>query len=95
MGIEIFFINTNLIIIFRLGVAVYSESVIPRTILALATSYILNICILPTKETDGFENFSNVGTGNEQIQSIGEFWGKFRNYALINQDQVITSAVHI
>ena len=66
----------------------YAKSVIPRTILAKPTSYILNICILPTKETDGFESYSNLGTGSEQIQSIGEFWGKFRKYALINEDQV-------
>ena len=76
-----------------MGVAVYAESVIPRTILAMPTSYILNVCILPTKETDGYEDFSHLGIGNEQIQSIGEFWGKFRNYALINQDQVISSTV--
>ena len=73
----------------------YAESVIPRTILAMPTSYILNVCILPTKETDGFENFSNLGIGNEQIQSIGEFWGKFRNYALINQDQVLLTMSYL
>ena len=73
----------------RLGVAVYAESVIPRTILAGPTSYILDLCILPTQQTDSFENFSNLGTDNQQVESLGEYWIKFRNYALINEDQVI------
>ena len=71
-----------------MGVAVYAESVIPRAILARPTSYILNVCILPTKENDGFENFSNKGI--DQLQSLAEFWDKFRKYALINEDQVIS-----
>ena len=73
----------------RQGVAVYAESIIPRTILAMSTSYILNICVLPTKNTDDYENLSNLGAVDEQVQSIGQLWGMFRNYALINQDQVI------
>ena len=74
---------------FRLGVAVYAKSVIPRTILTISTSYILNLCILPTPETDSFENFANQGFEvNEQVMSLGEDWIKFRKYALINQHQV-------
>ena len=55
----------------------------------MSTSYILNICVLPTKNTDDYESFSNLGAVDEQVQSIGQLWGMFRNYALINQDQVI------
>ena len=46
-------------ILYRLGVAVYAKAVIPRTILNSTTSYTLNLCILPTLETDSFEKFSN------------------------------------
>ena len=72
-----------------MGVAIYAKSIIPRTILASPTSYILNLCILPTKDTDGFDHFTNLEPSNKQVESLGEYWIKFRNYALINRDQVI------
>ena len=81
---------------FRLGVAVYAKSVIPRTILTISTSYILNLCILPTLETDSFENFSDqLIDVNEQIRSLGQDWIKFWNYALINKDQVCYNTVSV
>ena len=46
----------GLIFLFMLSSAVYAKSVIPRTILNSTTS-ILNLCILPTLETDSFEKF--------------------------------------
>ena len=111
--------HLHLVQLSRLAVAVYAESVIPRTILSTRTAYILNLCILPTPEKDSFENFSNQRSeDNDQVRKgllyffsvtflinisglvqrenimnpslrfLCEDWIKFRNYALINQDQV-------
>ena len=74
-----------------LAVAVYEKSVIPRTILnEETTAYIIELCILPSLESDDYQQFlANEDLDNSQdIEYLGEDWIKFRNYAIINSDQV-------
>ena len=69
----------------------YAESVIPRTILNEdTTAYIIELCILPSLESDNYQQFlEREDLDNDQdIEYLGEDWIKFRNYAIINSDQV-------
>ena len=77
---------------YSLTVAIYSESVISGSILNKGTTSILNLCILPTLQTDSFQTYAlNKREDNDQVSSLGENWIKFREYASLNKDQVSLS----
>ena len=56
------------------------------------TVYSFNLCILPTMKTDSFENYSEDEDNYPSLSSLVENWIKFKNYALINKDQVIITS---
>ena len=79
---------------YSLAVAIYAESVIPGTILNKGTTNIINLCLLPTMEDDSFQNYATrTREDNDQVSNLGENWIKFRDYALLNQDQVRLSQI--
>ena len=56
------------------------------------TAYSFNLCILPTMKTDSFENYSEDEDNYPSLSSLVENWIKFKNYALINKEQVLNTS---
>ena len=88
----------------HLGVAVYTEASVPDLLLSEATSYVLNLCLLPRNNTELFQfkldqnSYGDLLSGLAaegpdsqnyfEIKDFDEVWLKFKKYSLLNPDEV-------
>ena len=88
----------------HLGVAVYTEASVPDLLLSEATSYVLNLCLLPRNNTelsqfkldqnsygDLLSGLASEGPDSQnyfEIKDFDEVWLKFKKYSLLNPDEV-------